>query len=59
MARKQRKIKCISYVRVGEELVETSKLTPQQKEDLATWLKITYLNTLFAGRAVVSEANET
>lgn len=58
MARKQQKIKCISYVRVGGELVETSKLSPEQKERLATWLKVTYLNALFAGRAEFSVATE-
>lgn len=51
MARKQQKIKVISYVRVGEELVETSQLTPEQRLEMATVLKIRYLNTLFAGRA--------
>lgn len=45
------KIKAVSYVRVGGELVETSQLTPEQKVELATWLKTTYLNALFAGRA--------
>ena len=58
MARKQQKIKCISYVHVGEELVETSKLSLEQKEKLATWLATTYLNTLFAGRAKFSVAEE-
>lgn len=48
---KQQKIKVISYVRVGEELVETGQLTPEQKIKLATRLKTTYLNALFAGQA--------
>lgn len=51
MARKQQKIKAISYVRVNGELVETSQLNPEQKKKLATWLKITYLNHLYAGKA--------
>ena len=51
MARKQQKIKVVSYVRVGDELVETGSLTPEQKRQLGTWLKTTYLNTLFAGQA--------
>ena len=52
MARKEQKIKVISFVHVGEELVEVSKLTPEQKVELGTWLKCTYLNNLFAGQAV-------
>ena len=48
----KQKIKVISYVRVGEKLVETSQLTPEQKRQLGTWLKTTYLNALFAGQAV-------
>lgn len=46
-----KKIKVVSYVRVGEQLVETSQLTPDQKRQLATWLKCTYLNHLYAGQA--------
>lgn len=51
MAKRDQKIKCVSYVRVNGELVETSKLSEEQKVELATWLKTTYLNNLFAGRA--------
>ena len=46
------KIKCISYVHVGDELVETSKLSEAQRRQMATWLKTTYLNGLFTGQAV-------
>jgi len=53
----KQKIKVISYVHVGDQLVETSQLTPEQKERLAVWLKTTYLNTLFAGRAEVYPIN--
>lgn len=56
MARKEQKIKVISFVHVGEELVEVSKLTPEQKVELGTWLKCTYLNNLFAGQAVFKPA---
>ena len=56
MAKRVTKIKAISFVRVGEELVEVSKLTPEQKVELATWLKCTYLNNLFAGQAVFKPA---
>lgn len=53
---KTTKIKVISYVRVGDELVETSNLTAEQKHKLGTWLKSTYLNNLFAGQAVFRPA---
>lgn len=46
----KQKIKVISYVRVGEKLVETSQLTQEQRLKMATELKIRYLNTLCAGR---------
>lgn len=46
-----KKIKVISYVHVGDQLVEFSQLTPEQKRKAATWLKTTYLNALFAGKA--------
>lgn len=58
MAKETPKIKVISYVRVGEELVETSQLSPENKQRLATWLKTTYLNNLYAGRAVFRLAGE-
>ena len=49
---KKMEIKVVSYVRVGDELVNTDDLSPEQKVDLATRLKVTYLNHLFAGQAV-------
>lgn len=58
MAKEAPKIKVISYVRVGEDLVETSQLSPENKQRLATWLKTTYLNNLYAGRAVFRPAGE-
>lgn len=59
MARKQQKIRVISYVHVGDELVEVSQLNAEQKKELATWLKCTYLNHLFAGQAVFRPAEES
>ena len=44
-------IKVISYVRVGDQRVEFSQLTEEQKKQAATWLKCTYLNALYAGEA--------
>lgn len=51
MARKEQKIKVISYVHVGDQLVNTEDLDPERKQQLATWLKCTYLNALFEGKA--------
>jgi len=53
MARKKiEKIRTVSYIHVGDKLVCTDDLTPEQKTYVATVLKTKYLNALFAGRAV-------
>lgn len=54
MARKEQKIKAISYCYVGDQLVRVSDLNAEQKERLAVGLKHTYLNTMFAGQAEFS-----
>lgn len=51
MARKEPKIKVVSYVHVGSQLVNTEDLNPERKRQLATWIKCTYLNTLYEGKA--------
>ena len=51
MARKPQKIKVISYVHVGDQLVNTEDLDPERKRQLATWIKCTYLNALYEGQA--------
>ena len=51
MARKEQKIKVVSYVHVGEQLVNTEELDPERRQQLATWIKCTYLNELFRGKA--------
>ena len=51
MARKGKKIKVVSYVHVGDQLVNTDDLNSEQKRQLATWLKCTYLNALYEGKA--------
>ena len=51
MPRKEQKIKVVSYVHVGDQLVNTDDLDPERKRQLATWLKCTYLNALFEGKA--------
>ena len=50
MAR-EAKIRTVSYVHVGDQLVNTDDLNADQKRVLATWLKSTYLNALFQGKA--------
>lgn len=51
MPRKDTKIKVVSYVHVGDQLVNTEDLDPERKRQLATWIKCTYLNALYEGKA--------
>ena len=51
MPQKEQKIKVVSYVHVGDQLVRTDDLDPERKRQLATWLKCTYLNALYEGKA--------
>ena len=46
MAKKQ-EIRTVSFVHIGDELVNTDDLDDDQRRRLATWLKTTYLNALF------------
>lgn len=57
MAKKQ-EIKTVSFVHIGDELVNTDDLDDDQRRRLATWLKTTYLNTLFQGKAKFFEISE-
>lgn len=57
MARKQ-EIKTVSFVHIGDELVNTDDLNDEQRRKLATWLKTTYLNELFRGKAEFFESSE-
>lgn len=52
MARKQ-KIETVSYVHVGDKLVNTDDLNDEQRRRLAKWLTITFLNTLLKGKAII------
>ncbi len=52
-------IKTVSYVHIGEKLVNTDDLTQAQKISLANWLKLTYLNNLFMGKAKFTEKKQT
>lgn len=51
MARKQVKIKVISQVRVGEQLVRVKDLNEEQRERFAIGMLVTYNNELFRGVA--------
>lgn len=55
MAKKQ-EIRTASFVHIGDELVNTDDLDDDQRRRLATWLKTTYLNTLFQGKAEFFES---
>ena len=56
MAKKQ-EIRTVSFVHIGDELVNTDDLDDDQRRRLATWLKTTYLNTLFQGTAEFFESS--
>ena len=43
----------------GDRLVSTEDLNAEQKARVATWLKTTYLNELFKGKAEFREAPAT
>ncbi len=47
--------KVVSYVHVGDALVNTADLTEDQRRQMGTWLKSTYLTALFRGKAVFRE----
>lgn len=54
---KKREIRTASFVHIGDELVSTDGLDDDQRRRLATWLKTTYLNTLFQGKAEFFESS--
>lgn len=53
---KSQEIKTEAYVHMGDKLVNTQELSAAQKTQLGTWLKTTYLNTLFQGQATFTPA---
>ena len=54
----KKEIQVQSYVRQEGRLIPVEDLPPPQREDLAVWLKSTYLNELFRGRAGFRPAGE-
>ena len=55
---KAQEIKTVSYVHVGDKLVNTQDLDSEQKKRLGTWLNTTLLNSLFQGKAVIYPLSE-
>jgi hypothetical protein len=53
----EREIKVIALVSVGQDLKETKKLPEDQRQAVARWLKKTYLEELFRGKAVFQWKN--
>lgn len=51
-------MKAVSYVHVGDKLVNTEDLDPEQRKRLATELAIGWLNGLFKGEAVFFRSGE-
>ena len=47
-----------SFLQDGETLVPVEHLSPAQWEELACWLKETYLNELCRGRAVFAPSGD-
>lgn len=48
-----------SYVRINGKLTNTKELSVDQRKKLATWIKLTYLNSLFAGKAKFYSSEST
>lgn len=44
-------MKAVSYVHVGDKLVNTDELDPEQKKRLANALAVEWMNGLFRGKA--------
>ena len=56
MAKRNREpIRVEAYVTVGDREVNVDDLTAEQKARLSSWLRVTYLNELFRGKAVFYE----
>lgn len=51
-------IETVAYVHTDAGLIRTDELDEEQRRRLATALKLTYLNSLFAGEAVFTAAGE-
>ena len=54
----KQEIRTRAWVRIGDESVDVDTLSPEMRTELGTRLALTYFNTLYAGRAVFSQAGE-
>lgn len=54
---KKFEIKVRSFVHKGDELVSVDALSPQDQVELATQLKINWLNSLYRGQATFEQCN--
>jgi hypothetical protein len=54
----KREIRVESYVQTNGQRVPVEDLTADEHEDLAIWLKETYLNELFRGKGLVFPEKE-
>lgn len=50
-------IRTVSFVHMEGDLVNTDDLNEDHRRKLATWLKTTYLNALFRGKAEFFESS--
>ena len=47
-----------SYILRGDQMIPVQSLPQKDRERLANWLKETYLNELYRGRAVIERENQ-
>lgn len=56
--RKYPPIKTVAYVHVGDQLVDTRDLNPEQKKKLGDWILMTWMQNLYRGEAVFWPADQ-
>jgi len=56
--RQQEPIQVRSFVTVNGESVEVASLSPEMRREVATQLKLRFLNAMFRGQAVFSVAEK-
>ena len=56
--RKQEPIKVRAFVTINGEAVDVDTLSPEMKKEVATQLKLKWMNAMFRGQAVFTVAEE-
>lgn len=56
--RKQEPIKVRAFVTINGESVDVDTLSPEMKKEVATQLKLKWMNAMFRGQAVFTVAEE-